>query len=140
MRLWEFLTRKRMPKGAEVSVTICDGEKEYIGRGLCDTGLHLREPFSGASVLIAEKDALFPFLSSDIIDGLEQRTVSPRVRWIPYRTVGGEGLLPAFRPRTVKVKRLGQPSCDISGVYVAVCDTLGRGEYEVLCGKEENEQ
>ncbi len=136
MRLCEYWTRRRMPKGGEYRLRIWDGEQEYVGRALCDTGLHLQEPFSGASVIVLERTAAEVCLTSEIKQAIDQQKVCPRLRMIPYRTVGGEGLLPAFRPRRVQLGRLGETEQDISGVYVALCDELGCGEYEALIGTE----
>ena len=54
-------------------------------------------------------------------------------RLIPYDTLGGGGLLPAFIPAEAAVLTrhgaLSLPPC-----YVAVCERLGRGEYSGLMG------
>ena len=62
--------------------------------------------------------------------------VSHGVRVVPYRALGNEGLLPAFSPTTVQIKTPGKAKRDISGVYVAVADNLGRGEYQALIGSD----
>jgi stage II sporulation protein GA (sporulation sigma-E factor processing peptidase) len=136
IRLYEYLTRKRMPKGGDFRLSLEDGRGEYVGRALYDTGLHLREPFSGAPVIVVERRAVMPFLSAEMVCALERAEPCPRIRMIPYRTVGGDGLLPAFRPHRVRVRRFGDEDTDITGVYVAVCDELGRGEYEALIGND----
>lgn len=134
LRLYEHVTRRRMPKGGEYRLRITDDETEYVGRALCDTGLHLQEPFSGAPVIVMERRAAAPHLSQELRRALEQQTACPRIRMVPYRTVGGGGLLPAFRPRQVHLCRLGESEREITGVYVALCEELGRGEYEALVG------
>lgn len=135
IRLCERITRKRMPHG-EYRIRWDDGAGVCVGRALCDTGLHLREPFSNASVIIMERQTAYPFLREDIKAALSETTAHSRVRMIPYQTVGGNGLLPAFRPRSVILERFGGEKREITGVYVALCDSLGRGEYDMLIGNE----
>lgn len=136
VRLYERLTRKRVPSALEYTVTVDDGNGCCICRALYDSGLHLREPFSGAPVIIVSRATLRPYLS----DRLQQALYATagggvsRLRVIPYRTVGGNGLLPAFVPSSVTVKRGGEPVRDISGVYVALSDEALGGEYTALIG------
>ena len=135
MRLCERVSRRRMPHG-EYRIRWDDGAGECVGRALCDTGLHLREPFSNASVIVMEEKTAYPFLREDIKNALSETVPHPRIRMIPYHTVGGNGLLPAFRPETVTLERLAGETLEITGVYVALCKSLGRGEYDMLIGNE----
>ncbi len=134
VRVFERITNRRMPKHGEYRVTIQDEGTEYEVCALFDSGMHLREPFSGAPVMVMERK--HGVLPNDIREALDGNKPHPRVRWIPYRTVSGEGLLPAFRPRSVHVKRLGEDPHDVSGVYVALCERLDRGEYEALINND----
>lgn len=135
IRLYERITRKTIPSGGEYRLRVEDGSGVYEGRALYDTGLHLREPFSGAPVVLVEKAALQPILSQELEAALSS-SGGERVRMIPYRSVGGNGLLPAFCPKRVGLRRVGERERDITGVYVAVTETLGRGEYEALVGND----
>lgn len=76
-----------------------------------DTGNMLKEPFSNLPVIVAEREKLEVVLPSEISDYLA-KTVSVSdtscdyvsgIRLVPYNSVGGEGLLPAFKPDTIKV-------------------------------------
>lgn len=137
VRLYEWITRKRVAAGGDYRLRIDDGAGVYEGKALHDTGLHLREPFSGAAVIVIERQAIRPFLSPELADALSLRgSPSTRVRMVPYRSVGGNGLLPAFRPQQVQLCRAGERSTDVTGVYVALTDDLGRGEYEALVGND----
>ncbi len=135
VRLCESAMRKRIPHG-EYRVRWNDGVGDCVGRALCDTGLHLREPFSNASVVVMERQKAYPFLRGEIQVAISETTPHPCVRMIPYRTVGGNGLLPAFRPKKMTLERLGEKEREITGVYVALCESLGRGEYDMLIGNE----
>ncbi len=141
--LYERLVRCRTPDTREYLVTVNDGCGPCECRALHDTGLHLREPFSGQPVIVIGRRTLAPYLSDSLRDALCAVTAghaaSPAVgRWrlIPYRTVGGNGLLPAFVPAQVTVRVRGEPPRDISGVYVALSDEPDRGDYTALIGSD----
>ncbi len=134
VRLYERLTRRRTPQGLEYVVTVEEGENTYELRALYDTGLHLKEPFSGVPVIVAKRTALQTALPTGGDEPL--MASAARLRLVPYRTVGGEGLLPAFAPKRVTVRSLGDSPRDISGVYIALSDTLERGDYTALIGSD----
>ena len=136
VRVWEWAMTRRLPKGGECRLSVCDNGGESRVRAMWDSGMHLREPFSGAPVVLIQRRSMENSLPKELQEALAGTTTTTRLRMIPYRTVGGEGMLPAFRPRSVTVQRLGEKDRDISGVYVALCDDLGRGEYEALIGND----
>ena len=138
IRLYERLTQKRASTGLDYVLTVDTGSGVCECRALHDTGLHLREPFSGAPVIVVCRQALSPFLPPFFGERESQGGTATklRLRWIPYRTVSSEGLLPAFVPASVTLRKLGQPPRDITGVYVALSDTLDRGEYTALIGSD----
>lgn len=129
--LWlsEQLLRRRAPKEHLFRVRL-----HYEGRSttfscLYDSGNHLIEPFSGRPVMVIEDSVAEELLSfvptvSALPDGW---------RLVPYDTLGGGGVLPAFPTDSAVVCRRGEehrlPPC-----YVAVCHTLGRGDYRGLMG------
>lgn len=123
IRLYERLTSRDVPAAREYTVTVEDEHGDCTCRALYDTGLHLREPFSGEPVIVVHRSLL-------------AQPPNTRLRMVPYRTVGGDGLLPAFRPRRVTLHKLGTPPRDISGVYVALSDEPSGGEYTALIGRD----
>ena len=142
IRLYERFRRSRAPEVLEYTVTVCEGDSVCECRALYDTGLRLREPFSGQPVIVINRAALTAVLPLPLSEAL--RTVgavttvyaSPRLRMIPYRTVSGNGLLPAFVPSSVTLRRVDGIAKDITGVYVALADDLQRGEYTALIGSD----
>ncbi len=85
-----------------------------------DTGNSLKEPFSGTPVIVAEKEEL-----SKITDDKDM------YRLIPYNSLGGSGLLPAFKPKNIYIKKSGKTlEC-----YVAIYDgKLSTGSYNcIIC-------
>ena len=108
-----------------------------ILRALYDSGNRLTEGFSGRPVIVADKSAVTPLLTPEQRRFLELTdgggALPGHWRVIPYRSIGGDGLLPAFMPEKA-VLCAGKQRQDITGVYIAITDRLGRGEYEALVG------
>lgn len=133
LRLYDRWIRLRAPGGRAFTVSLSfDGQTVRVPC-LYDSGNHLTEPFSGCPVLVVERGAVASLLP--LPNDMEELPVSTAAGWrvIPYDTLGGSGLLPAFVPHRATVhKKTGDvvlPRC-----YVAVCDRLGRGEYRGLLG------
>lgn len=84
------------------SLTIVSGESQTHLFAFLDSGNKLTEPFSNYPVIIVDKSK---------IDFKPQRI-------IPYNTVGGEGMLQAFKPDKVIVSN-GKKSFECDSVYVA---------------------
>ncbi len=155
--LYDRLTHKRVPTSHSYRLTVTCGGQSITVRALHDTGNGLTDCFSGRPVVVAERAALLPLLpaplrtvtSHDLIGqlgaqppraagaaGPAQTAVEHRLRLVPFRSVGGEGLLPAFQPDVLTVTDLSGRTLDISGGYVALTDTLGRGEFQALIGND----
>lgn len=133
--LWgmERISRHRAPAGLTFPVDIAYGDKSVRVRCLYDSGNHLTEPFSGWPVLVLERREAEELLP--VPDSAEQIPLHSAAGWrlIPYDSLGGSGLLPAFKPDSVCVTtRQGQRK--VADCYVAVCSRLGRGEYHGLMG------
>ncbi len=137
--LYDRITRHRAPQGLSYTLTLEDEGGVCECRALYDTGLHLREPFSGMPVIVVWRRAVTSILPPSFAEiqngcGGVATAVSPRLRMIPYHAVGGTGLLPSFVPRRVILQVAGQPPRDITGVYVALLDEAERGDYTALIG------
>lgn len=127
--LSEQILRRRAPQGHLFRVTLAYAGHTTAFSCLYDSGNHLAEPFSGKPVLVVERQV------AEVL-----RIYIPTVadlpagwRLIPYNTLGGKGLLPAFMPDAVAVI-MGGHTYPLPLCYVAVCETLGRGEYQGLMG------
>jgi len=84
------------------SLTIVAGEEKTHLFAFLDSGNKLKEPFSDYPVIIVDKSK---------IDFEPQRI-------IPYNTVGGEGILQAFKPDKVIISN-GKKSVECDSVYIA---------------------
>ena len=127
--LSEQFLRRRAPREHVFRVRVDYGERSVTFPCLYDSGNHLTEPFSGCPVLVVERQVAARLCSpvpttADLPSGW---------RLIPYHSLGGNGLLPAFVPTAVVAITRGCEH-DLPHCYVAVCDSLGRGEYQGLMG------
>lgn len=91
-----------------------------------DTGNMLKEPFSNIPVIVAEREKLETLLPKEISDYL-LKTASvdntsyeymSSIRLVPYNSVGGEGLLPAFKPDSIIILLNGRSTK--ADAYIAV--------------------
>ncbi|WOC33661.1 MULTISPECIES: sigma-E processing peptidase SpoIIGA [Caproicibacterium] len=104
--------------------TVCQlkltlGGQTCVLQARVDTGCSLKEPFSGLPVVVAEKDALPP-------------PPKTPARVIPFTSVGGEGLLQAWRAESCTLVFPGGGICR-AACYVAYAEKkLSGGEYQAL--------
>ena len=120
--------------------------RETSMRALVDTGHSLNDVLSNAPVVVAEYaqiDSILPDNCrrlyregnvTDVPEGFEKR-----FRMIPFSTIGGAGMLPAFRADRVILHEEKQSKA-ISTCVVAVLDSPLGEEYHALVGPEILEQ
>lgn len=137
--LWltDRLSRRRAPAGLTHRVRLRVGARQAEFLCLYDSGNHLIEPFSGHPVLVVEREVAEQVIA--VPATVEELPHGGGWRLIPYDTLGGGGVLPAFIPDgvTVVTRREEYP---VGDCYVAVCPRLGRGEYKGLMGSALGEQ
>ncbi len=93
-------------------------DREYSLYAFLDSGNRLHEPFSNYPVVIADKNKV-----NEKCD-----------RVIPYNTVGGDGMLKAFRPDRLDISVNGKTlSCD--KVYVALSDISSK-DFSLILSQE----
>ncbi len=135
--LFEVVIRRRAPREMHFKVRIRHADRSVLVNCLYDSGNHLTEPFSNRGVIVVERAAIEGLLPlPKNIEGLP-----PNGLWrvVPFDTLGGGGLLPAFSPTSVTaITPRGERL--LSDCYVAVCERLGRGEYEGLIGSALGDQ
>lgn len=114
--------------GREPDLLFCKLVVEHEGKQVelfakTDTGNTLKEPFSGLPVVVAEKQAL----------GMFSKNNPQGFRLVPFHALGGEGLLPAFKPEKLYIKKTGRAlNC-----YLALYDgKLSPGSWNCLAGPE----
>ena len=99
--------------------------KQISFHALEDNGNRLKEPFSGAPVIVC--------------DGALAGRLSPaspeRIRLIPCSTVTGDAVLEAFRPDCVRITYKGREIIT-KDVYIAKSKEPIRGEYEAVLNSQ----
>lgn len=76
-----------------------------------DSGNALREPFSGLPVIVCHADSVKALAPASVLDFFSPAAGSqpgPGLRLVPFETVGGQGLLPAFKPDRVEIAKTGR--------------------------------
>ena len=136
--LYDKLSRRAPPPAHTFRVQLRHGAHTATLRALHDSGQRLTESFSGSPVLVVRQSAVQPLLPEGFDDWARRPDAlsGVHVRLIPFTSVGGSGLLPAFRPDGVTlIDPLGARQ-NAAGAYVAVTKTLGRGDYDALLGDD----
>ena len=147
--LWVYdrFTSKKTAIGCQYRLLIVFGEQSVTLKALYDTGNHLTETFSGSPVAVVRRGAVENILPEPVRQAMrmaENRwqgeesgsTQSCGMRLVPYQSVGGCGLLPAFRPDKMTLISASGQCRDVSGSYIALCGNLGHGDYEALIGSD----
>lgn len=112
---------KRTFTKSTCEIKIFHENKISILNAMIDTGNSLTEPFSGLPVIVVEKESVqnifsVEILSSEIQTCQKSDILKSRFRMIPYKTISGEGLLPAFKPEKITIND-GMPK----QAYIAIC-------------------
>lgn len=109
------LCRRLLPRGSQTGpacrLTIRHQDRQVQVFAKADSGNALREPFSGLPVIVCHADSVKEVAPAAVLDFLSPAAnseASQGLRLIPYETVGGEGLLPAFRPDKVEIAKTGR--------------------------------
>ena len=104
LRLFYRLMNKGASQNCRCEVTVVYGGSIVRARGLVDTGNTLHEPFSGKCVLVGREEVfgkLFP--AEKVLAGAQEKAWDKGVRLVPFSSVGGSGVLPAFHPSEITV-------------------------------------
>ncbi len=111
------ITGKRSPALLTCTVSADIGGEELIVIGKVDTGNTLKEPFSGSPVIVVERGACY---SVKVLSEMTVASLTPGCRVIPFTSVGGKGMLPAYKAENIRVK-YGGIEYHVSA-YIAVCE------------------
>ena len=115
---------KRENKNLLYDICIKVGNKSAYVKAKVDTGNSLTEPFSHLPVIVATYQSLESILPQDFPSSLLSNKTdiesinysNTNVRLIPFKTVSGDGLFPAFKPDSISIKNGPERQA-----YIAVC-------------------
>ncbi|MEG2174602.1 MAG: sigma-E processing peptidase SpoIIGA [Oscillospiraceae bacterium] len=102
---------------------------------LIDNGSTLREPFSGRPAMVCGQEDVADLLPEGFMSlSLKADTAGRNgFRMIPYRAVGGGGVLPAFVPQFLRIRTARGESEAAEGSYVAVSpQRVGTAQYRAI--------
>ena len=119
------VTGKRESKKRWCQLNISFRGKSTTFKAKIDTANSLREPFSNLPVIVARQNVLksiFPesenLVGSKIFTNIQNtaKNLDLKLRMVPFKTVAGEGLLPAFKPDFINISKNIHKEA-----YIAIC-------------------
>lgn len=105
------------------NIEITSDGKTINCSAILDTGNSLTDPFTGESVIIADKFTLSEILPENIKNYLNTGNSESGIRLIPCKTVAGSALLPCFRAEKIRIKEKDS-SYEIDNAEIAVSDQM----------------
>lgn len=112
-------TDKRKPKKQYYPITLISGDEKVTLRGFMDTGNNLKEPFSFAPVIVTKKEIYSKLYSAGKIT---------KERIIPVSTVGGDGIMAAF-----KLEKVIFTGKEIHNIYLGCGENIPQDCDVLLC-------
>ena len=114
------ITGRSMPKKMTCRVIVTYRGKTVETNGTIDTGNTLHEPFSGESVIVGRAEIFKTMLDADKCMKLcDEGEIPEGVRLVPFSSVGGCGVIPAFKP--AKVTLINDSEENEVNAYIALC-------------------
>lgn len=133
------LLRRNTPENHLYKITLSLRGKTVTTSALMDTGNSLTDSFTDTPVMLLEWNLAKEILPEEWQEFFKENPSGNLIppegsgfRFIPYRTVGADGLLPAFKPDNLEIKTVSE-NYSVTRVYTAVIHTrLSGGEYGAL--------
>ncbi len=138
-KLFGRAIKHKAPQNREYMLTIAVGERRVQVRSLLDTGNNLTDGFSARPVIIAEYNSISSLFDAraavffrDPSSLPAGREWSVRTRLVPYKGLGAEGLLPAFRPDSITISDGKNEFYREDTVIAVTKEKISGGEYAAL--------
>lgn len=103
------------------NIEIKINDKCYIFNAKLDTGCNVKEPFSGKSVIVAEKEVFNDFVPD-----------KTKVRLIPFTSLGGSGILQGFCADNIIID--GKEADN--SVYIGICENIFKDDIKAIIPSE----
>lgn len=133
-RLVNTIAGKHKTKDTFCVLTIKNKQNAVRVNAKIDTGNTLTEPFSQCPVVVigrktAESITPIEVKEYETVTTLKYRTSINNVRFVPFTSVGGGGILPCFKAERIY---LNDVECDKT-VYIALCnDDYIQGNFQAI--------
>lgn len=120
-------------------ITITKDNKELTLKAKIDTGNTLKEPFSNTPVIVTNYESIKSIIKNKIPENIfenDYETKTPlRIRVVPFKTIMGEGLLPAFKPDKLIIQYNNQSF--EKNAFIAICkENIIDSSYSALINPE----
>ena len=135
MCLLDRFLKRRGEDGGQYWLSLSNGGETVLLRCFYDSGHRLYEPFSGKSVVVATAESVLPVCPVEVYDWLSG-TGETAVRMIPFETIDGGGMLPAFLPEQAVLYDEKHRTRRVDGIYVAVIRKLQFECCQALIGSD----
>lgn len=129
LKLFDLFFRTRAPVNTIYNLKVSLKGEEHPLKAFLDTGNRLSDPFTGFPVIIANSSCF-----GNLLENKEQDVYFSefKMRYIFCTTLGGKGMLPAFRPENVHIKS-AEAEFNTDKVMIALTDEkLLQGEYDAI--------
>ncbi len=138
IRVLEFFMERRENESDFCKLQIIQESKTFNLKAKIDTGHNLKDPFSNKSVVVVEynyikdiipekiKEYFFDFTTTKNCN-FGDKITSLKFRVIPFNTVLGSGVMPAFKPEKIKIITDKKKVIE-KDVFIAVCKGKLLGE------------
>lgn len=103
------------------NIEIIINGKSYIFNAKLDTGCTVKEPFSGKSVIVAEREVFNNFVPD-----------KTKIRIIPFTSLGGNGILQGFCADTIII----DGKVADNSVYIGICENIFKGDIKAIIPSE----
>ncbi|MCL1935804.1 MAG: sigma-E processing peptidase SpoIIGA [Defluviitaleaceae bacterium] len=113
-----YFQKIKMTKKSFCKVEIFKDNKSVSFTALIDTGNSLVDPLNQCPVIIAEQKIVNKIFN---INNIDENKGFEKIRLIPYKTIGNEGILTGFSPDKVIIINNKQP-IETTDVVIGLCD------------------
>ena len=135
--LFRKLTGREATMASRCKIHIVCNGKQADATALLDSGNSMQDLFSGAGIVVVDRkvgETLFGEVSVD--EPPTDPQLLRRFRLVPYKTVGGEGLLPSFRSDCVEV-HCKHKTTRLDKAVVAVSNSSLGDDYDAIVNPEQ---
>ncbi len=125
--IWQYLTRLQSQNRQTCEVILYMGVEKYRVYALVDTGNGLTDPVSGEPVSVID-----PACARQM---LEKNGENTGIRYIPYRTVSGDGVMQVFRAGQMKIiLQAEHGEYTIRHPVIGICEgqISGKEDYQMI--------
>ena len=147
IRFLAFLTGQKNSEQSFCNLKIEQNNKTIDLKAKIDTGNNLKDPFSNKPVIVAEYKFIKSIVPTEIInffsnketksDSLDiDKITNLKFRTIPFNTILGSGIMPAFMPEKIKIIKKDKKEIS-KDAFVAICKEKFLNEnYNALVGTD----